>query len=50
MKPTYLALLLCTCLLPADELAKTLTQAVEEGTIPGVGQIQFTSNTIPKPT
>ena len=49
MKPTYLTLLFCTCLLPADELAKTLTQAVGEGTIPGVGQIQFTSDTISKP-
>ncbi|MDA7881168.1 beta-lactamase family protein [Akkermansiaceae bacterium] len=50
MKTTLLSLLLCTSLLQADELAKTMAQAVEEGKIPGLGQIQFTSDAIAKPS
>lgn len=50
MKTTLLALLLCSSFLQADDLAKKMTQAVEEGKIPGIGQIQFTADTISKPT
>ena len=42
--------LISLSLLQADELAKTMSQAVEEGDIPGVGQIQFTTDAISKPT
>lgn len=50
MKSTLLLFLFFAIPLTADELAKTMTQAVEEGKIPGLGQIQFTSDTISKPT
>lgn len=42
--------LLSTSLLAADDLPKTMARAVEEGNIPGLGQIQFTADTISKPT
>ena len=50
MKTTLLSILLSVASLQADDLAKTMTQAVEEGKIPGLGQIQFTTDTLSKPT
>lgn len=50
MKRIFLPFLFSLSFLHADDLAKTMTQAVEEGKIPGLGQIQFTADSISKPT
>jgi len=42
--------LLSFSFLHADELAKAMTQAVKEGSIPGLGQIQFTADSISEPS